>query len=116
MTNVIQFKSRAQLEQESLPAAQDAPDERPDTPVENIFLASATEPLPRKDAEAAMKFAVLQAHQMGLKLMQLDQKKTSGEGEEALHAVIFAFKGPTDKVMDLEKALKSGDFLKAKEA
>lgn len=116
MTNVIQFKTRAQLEQENLPAAQDASDERPDEPVENIFLASATEPMPRKDAEAAMKFAVLQAHQMGLKLMQLDQKKTSGEGEDALHAIIFAFKGPTDKVMLLEKALQSGDFLKSNEA
>lgn len=116
MTNVIQFKSRAQLEQEGSSANQEPQDERPDTEIENIFLASSTEPMPRNQAEEAMKYAILQAHEMGLKVVQLDQKKTSKEGEEPLHAIIFAFKGAKDKVMDLETALKTGKYLKSQQA
>ncbi len=115
MTNVIPFRSRAELKKPAVTAIStietEALDDRPDTPVENISLATATPELSRKDAEKAMKYIFLQAHKIGLKVLQNDQKKTSAEGEEARHVVMFALKGPKDKVFAMEDALKSGDFL-----
>lgn len=115
MTNVIPFKSRAELEKlaatNEASVEAEAIDDRPDTVVENISLATTTPEMSRNDAEKALKYIVLQAHKIGVKILQNDPKKTSAEGEEARWVVMFALKGSKNKVFAMEDALKSGDFL-----
>ncbi len=58
-----------------------------------------------------MKFILLHSHKVGVKVLQLDQKRTSPQNEEARHIVIFALKGPTAEILSMEKTLKTGEFL-----
>jgi len=83
-------------------------DERPDTVIENIILATATGALIKKDAEEALRCLILEGHRLKLKVMQDDLRLVSPEeAETKLFALIYTIKGPRDDVFELEAKLSA---------
>ncbi|MBK9622301.1 MAG: hypothetical protein IPO31_24220 [Candidatus Obscuribacter sp.] len=104
-SNVIAFR---QINGVETPAgAPTAPiDERPDTVIENIILATATGALNKKDAEEALRCLILEGHRLKLKVMQDDIRLVSPrEAEPKLYALIYTIKGPREDVFALEAKL-----------